>query len=267
MASFHPLAVSPIERTHTSPSARTGETASRHRPIGGSIWPAGRVSALLSWFSLASVWCNTMQLGMYSQGSYRKRKNAKQNLLRPLPGTPSQTCIAGVAFMSWIFRCLWRCGVMRAWHEHPCPGDFTKTSGFQWFCRLPSSQVGCQNFLNRNHDTKKWLKASMVGKKRAHEAKRSAAPPVKPYPKIQRDSNHRKLDSFKSFSSTALLQLLSSSRICYLQTFFLSDPIRYSGTHFHLSSFLLIACIYREIRLNFELAPHRGMAHGKAPVF
>lgn len=45
----------------------------------------------------------------------------------------------------------------------------------------------------------------MVGKKRAHEAKRSAAPPVKPYPKIQRDSNHRKLDSFKSFSSTALL--------------------------------------------------------------
>lgn len=74
MASFHPLAVSPIERTHTSPSARTGETASRHRPIGGSVWPAGRVSALFSWFSLASVWCNTMQLGVYSQGSYRKRK-------------------------------------------------------------------------------------------------------------------------------------------------------------------------------------------------
>ena len=83
MASFHPLAVSPMERSYTP----------RHRPEPGKQHHATDPLVVVSDLQ-------GMQLGMYSQGSYRKRKIAKQNLLCPLPGTPSQTCIAGVAFMS-----------------------------------------------------------------------------------------------------------------------------------------------------------------------
>lgn len=190
MASFHPLAVSPMERSYTP----------RHRPEPGKQHHATDPLVVVSDLQ-------GMQLGMYSQGSYRKRKIAKQNLLCPLPGTPSQTCIAGVAFMSWIFRCLWSCGVMRgrdmSIHVQgtllrlPVSSDFAACHHhklaveFSWIEIMMQRSGWKPAWLEKNGP----MKLKICGTASQALSENST--------RLQ--SPQTRLDSWKSFSSTALL--------------------------------------------------------------